>query len=144
MASGRRFTPSIVPRIDPTIALAVLRITTGLLVFPHGLRKLINGPVASIGEYIATHGLPPSFAYVITFGELAGLLMVVGLFTRFASAAVALTMASIAFGGSLSEAAMLGTGESLGFELSLMLAVSATLCVLAPATRVSLDALRGR
>jgi putative oxidoreductase len=133
-----------VPRIDPTIALAVLRIATGLLAFPHGLRKLINGPVASIGEYIAAQGLPPSFAYVITLGELAGLLMMVGLFTRFASAVVALTMASIAFGGSLSEAVMLGTGESLGFELSLMLAVSATLCVLAPATRISLDALRRR
>lgn len=129
-------------RIDPTIALAVLRITTGLLAFPHGLRKLVNGPVASIGEAIAAQGLPPAVAYAITLGELAGLLMVVGLFTRFASAAVALTMASIAFGGNLSKAAMLGTGQSLGFELSLMLAVSATLCVLAPPTRLSLDALR--
>lgn len=132
------------PRIDPTIALAVLRISAGLVAFPHGLRKLVNGPVASIGGAIAAQGLPPWFAYVITLGELAGLLMAIGLFTRFASAAVALTMVSVAFGGNLSKAAMLGTGQSLGFELSLMLAVAATLCVLAPATRISLDALRRR
>jgi putative oxidoreductase len=133
-----------VPRLDAATALVVLRITTGLLAFPHGLRKLIKGPVAAIGKFIASQGLPEAFAYLVVLGELAGLLMVVGLYTRFASAAVAVTMASIAFVGSAGEIAHLGTGDSLGFELSLMLAVSAALCALGPSTKFSLDARRRR
>lgn len=88
------------------------------------------------------HGMPELFAYVIVLGELAGLLMVVGLYTRVASLAVALTMASVALVANLSKLSDLGTGKALGFELSVMLAVAAALCALAPSTRFSLDARR--
>ncbi len=130
------------PRLDASTALAVLRITTGLLVFPHGVRKLIKGPVAAVGKQIAAHGLPEAFAYVVALGELAGILMVVGLYSRAASAVVALTMAGIALVVNSGQLAVIGTGKSLGFELTVLLAVAAALCALAPSTRFSLDARR--
>ena len=91
---------------------------------------------------MAAHGFPAWFAYVVVLGELAGLLMVVGLFSRLAAVAVALTMAGIAVVVNSGEIAAIGTGHSLGFELSLLLTVTATLCALAPSTRFSLDSLR--
>jgi len=129
-------------RLDSSTALAVLRIATGLLTFPHGLRKLLKGPVAAIGGSMAAHGFPPWFAYVVVLGELAGLLMVVGPGSRLASVVVAVTMAGIAVVVNSGEIAQLGSGDSLGFELSLLLTVAATLCALAPSTRFSLDGRR--
>jgi uncharacterized membrane protein YphA (DoxX/SURF4 family) len=70
--------------------------------------------------------------------------MVVGLYTRLASAAVAMTMAGIALVVNSGEFAVIGTGKSLGLELSLMFATAAALCALVPATRFSLDARRRR
>jgi putative oxidoreductase len=131
-----------VPRLDASTALAVLRIATGLIVFPHGVRKLIKGPVAAVGGAMREYGLPEAFAYVVVLGELAGLLMVVGLYTRLASAAVALTMAGIALVVNSEQLPKLGTGASTDFELSLLLAIAAALCALVPATRFSLDARR--
>jgi putative oxidoreductase len=131
-----------VPRLDASTALAVLRITTGLLVFPHGVRKLIKGPVAAIGKQMAAHGFPEVFAYVVALGELAGILMVVGLYGRAASAVVAMTMAGIALVVNSGQLAVIGTGKSVGFELSALLAIAAALCALAPSTRFSLDARR--
>lgn len=130
------------PRLDAATALALLRIATGFLVFPHGVRKLIKGPVASIGGQMAAHGFPEFFAYLVTAGELAGILMVVGLYTRAASAAVAVTMAGIALVVNSGQLGVIGTGKSVAFELSLLLTVAATLCALAPSNRFSLDARR--
>jgi hypothetical protein len=45
-------------RLDPSTALALLRIVTGLLAFPHGLTKVIKGPVAAIGGAMTAHGFP--------------------------------------------------------------------------------------
>jgi putative oxidoreductase len=133
-----------VPRLDASTALAVLRVATGLLVFSHGARKLIKGPVTAIGGAMREHGLPEAFAYVVVLGELAGLLMVVGLYTRLASAAVAMTMAGIALVVNSGQFSVIGTGKSLGLELSLMFATAAALCALVPATRFSIDARRRR
>jgi len=142
---ARSFHPSyhgLVLRLDPALALALLRITTGLLVFPHGVRKLLKGPVESIGRQVAAQGFPEWFAYVVTLGELAGLLLAVGLYTRFAGAAVALTMAAIAIFTQLGTVGQFGSGKSLALEFLLLLGLSAALFVFLPPTRLSLDGRR--
>jgi putative oxidoreductase len=123
-------------------ALAVLRITTGLLVFPHGIRKLIQGPVTAIGRAMTQHGFPESFAYVVTIGELTGLLLAIGLFTRYAAAIVALTMAGIAFVVQRGLIGQLGTGKGVPLEYPLLLMVAAAVFIVVPATRWSVDARR--
>jgi putative oxidoreductase len=125
-------------------ALAVLRIATGLLVFPHGVRKLLKGPVAAIGKSMVDHGFPESFAYVVTLGELAGLPLALGLYTRHSAAAVALTMAGIAVVVQRSLFWQIGTGKGVPLEYPLLLMVAAAVFVFVPAPRWSLDAKRRR
>ena len=126
------------------IALALLRVLTGLLVFTHGVRKLLQGPVDAIGKSMAEHGFPPSFAYVVTLGELSGLLLALGLFTRLAGASVAATMAGIVVVVQSGLIAKVGTGRGVPFEYPLLLAVAAALFILLPLTPFSLDARRRR
>ena len=124
--------------------LALFRVLTGALVFTHGVRKLIQGPVAAIGKAMSEHGFPPSFAYVVTLGELAGLLLAVGLFTRLAAAGVAATMAGIVVVVQSGLIGQIGTGRGVPFEYPLLLTVAAALFVILPRTPFSLDARRGR
>ena len=131
-------------RLDPALALALLRITTGALVFPHGVRKLMQGPVAAIGRQIAAQGFPEWFAYLVTVGELSGLLLAVGLYTRFAGAAVSLTMASIAVFTQLGTLRHFGSGKSVSLEFLVLLCSSAALFVFLPPTPLSLDGRRRR
>jgi uncharacterized membrane protein YphA (DoxX/SURF4 family) len=129
---------SAVQRVDPALALAILRITTGGLVFLHGARKVLKGPVTAIGKAVAAQGFPEWFAYFITLGELAGLLLAVGLYIRVAGAVVALTMGSILVFTHLDSVTQLGTGKSTSFELLVMFGLSAALCAIVVPTRWSL------
>lgn len=126
------------------IALALFRVLTGTLVFTHGVRKLIQGPVNAIGKAMTEHGFPPSFAYVVTLGELAGLLLAIGLFTRLAAAGVVATMLGIAVVVQSGLIVQIGTGRGVPFEYPLLLAVAAALFIVLPRTPFSLDARRGR
>jgi putative oxidoreductase len=126
------------------LALALFRVLIGMLAFAHGVRKLIQGPVSAIGPAMSEYGFPPSFAYVVTLGELAGLLLAIGLFTRFAAAGVAATMLGIAIVVHGSLITRIGTGHGVDFEYPLLLTVAAALFVVLPRTPFSLDARRGR
>src|SRR4051794_30390041 len=107
-----------IPAMNPGTAIAVLRIVTGLLVAPHGVRKLLAGPVKSIGGAIAARGLPlpDVLAWLVTLGELAGILLVVGVATRAAGLAIALTMAGIVIFVQSDLLGQLGTGASVPAE----------------------------
>lgn len=123
-------------------ALAVLRITTGLLAFSHGVRKLLKGPVTAIGRSMTEHGFPESFAYVVTLGELAGLLLALGVFARQAAAAVALTMAGIVLVVQRGLIEQVGTGKGVPLEYPVLLMVAAGVFIVVPATRWSVGARR--
>lgn len=130
---------SAMPKLSDSAALAVLRVATGVLVFPHGVRKLIQGPVTAIGKQMLAHGFPANFAYLVTAGELAGLFLALGLFSRLAAAAVAATMWGIVIWVQLDLFRRVGTGASVAAEYPLLLAVIATLLAALPPTRWSLD-----
>ena len=126
------------PALKESTALAVLRIATGALVFPHGLRKLVTGPVAVIGKTLAAHGFPPWFAYVVTLGELVGGLLALGLYTRLSAATVALTLWGVIAFVQLPLLREVGTGRGVPLEYPVLLALTATLFVLVPSTKWSL------
>lgn len=127
------------PKLSDSSGLALLRIATGVLVFPHGVRKLVQGPVAAVGRQMVAHGFPASFAYVVTAGELAGIFLALGLYSRIAALAVALTMWGIVIWVQLGLLTRVGTGPGVSFEYPLLLAVITTLLALLPPTRWSLD-----
>jgi putative oxidoreductase len=77
------------------IAYTAMRVIIGYILFMHGWGKLGTG-AAGIAAYMAKQGLEPGvvFAYAAIFLETVGALCVlVGLFTRFFAAALAIEMA---------------------------------------------------
>ena len=76
-------------RTAPYAAL-VLRLGLGALFLAHGLTKLLVFTPAGTAAFFGKLGLPPTLAYLVMLGELAGgLAMVPGVWTRWV--AVALT-----------------------------------------------------
>jgi len=77
------------------IVYALLRVIIGYILFMHGWAKLGAG-AGAIAAMMAKNGLEPAsgFAYVAMFLETVGAAcLIVGLFTRFFAAALAIEMA---------------------------------------------------
>ncbi|HTJ56399.1 MAG TPA: DoxX family protein [Devosiaceae bacterium] len=64
------------------VALAVLRIVTALLFLEHGTQKLFDFPPS---EHHVTGGLPPMVLFEGLIETIGGLLVLIGLFTRYAA-----------------------------------------------------------
>lgn len=129
------------------LAEPMLRITTGLLLVPHGAQKLFGWfggyGLEATGQFFATKlGLPPILALVAGLVEfVGGLMLAAGLITR--------PVAALVFG--LMAVAVvqvhLGAGffwTSGGYEYPLFWAVAALYFVLRGGGRASLDALIGK
>lgn len=70
----------------------LLRLAIGLLVLLHGIAKMKSGP-GFVMESLERAGLPEMLGYLVYIGEvMAPVLLVVGLFTRFAAGIVAVNM----------------------------------------------------
>ncbi len=77
----------------------VVRVVIGYILFMHGWGKVTGAGMAGISAYMAKQGLEPGavFAFVAMFLETVGAIcLIVGLFTRFFAAAMAVEM-GIAF-----------------------------------------------
>jgi putative oxidoreductase len=95
-------TPSVVPFIDglSSLAFPVVRVTTGLLLIPHGAQKLFGWfggfGVTATGQYFeSTLGMSPGIVFATLAGLIevfGGLALTLGLFTRPAALAVAVFM----------------------------------------------------
>ena len=77
------------------IAETFLRIVIGVMFVIHVSGKLTAGPAAVAANVMSKNGLEPAilWAYVIIFLELVGgICLIIGLFTRFFAAALAIEM----------------------------------------------------
>jgi len=77
------------------IAFTLVRIAIGYIIFMHGWVKY-KGGAAGVAAFMAKSGLEPglAFAYAAMFLETIGAIcIVIGLFTRFFAAALAIEMA---------------------------------------------------
>jgi putative oxidoreductase len=99
----RPLIPALAPlyAVAPDIAWFIIRVTAGLMLLPHGIPKIFTQGVAAFAAAgLAKRGIEPSlpFAYLIAFLEtVGGVMIALGLFTRFFAAAVAIEMAVIAY-----------------------------------------------
>ena len=120
----------------------LLRLTVALLMLPHGLAKL--GGVTKIGGMLASKGLPEALAYLVYLGEIiAPVLLIVGLFTRFAGVMVVITMCFAIF---LAHAHQLWQFTHTGghaLELQFFYFMSGVVIALIGPGALSLDAKRG-
>jgi putative oxidoreductase len=111
--------------MNPSLGLTFLRVVTGSLIASHGVRKLLLGPPQAIGNAIASRGIPmPDLvAWLVTLGELSGILLAFGIATRAAGLAITITMIAIILVMHPALFGQLGSGASVPLEYCLLLAV---------------------
>lgn len=130
------------------LGLAVLRLTTGLLIaFGHGYSKLFEGghfgPSGGFIEGVGKLGFPAptAFAWASALTEfLGGLLIAAGLLTRPAALALAINMFVAAF---LQHAKNPWYGPMPSKEMALLFLAPSILLLLTGAGRISADHLIG-
>ncbi|MBX9635242.1 MAG: DoxX family protein [Magnetospirillum sp.] len=154
MSSSRIAAPQpIIPVIRPIteslspFALPLLRITTGLLLVPHGAQKLFGWfggyGIQATGQFFATKlGLPASLALIAGLIEfVGGLALAAGLATRPVASLVAGLMLVAVFQVHLGAGFFWTSG---GFEYPLLWGVAALAFAILGGGRYSADALIGR
>ena len=86
--------------------IAVLRVMVGAVLLAHGSQKLLMYGIGGTAGAFAHMGIPaPMLSAVLSIGAefLGGLALVLGLFTRWAAAALTINMAVAVFGVSPEE-----------------------------------------
>jgi putative oxidoreductase len=120
----------------------VARVIVGVIMVAHGLQKLSGGP-ANFGERaLANLGVPlPVFmAYVVTFTELiGGILLIVGLLSRLAALALTIDLVVAFLLVKTNVGLIAPAGSGAGAELDLSLIAGFLVVLLAGPGRLSLD-----
>ena len=99
-APPRLLIPQLKPFYDlvEPLSWALIRITVGLMIIPHGWPKLMAGVGPTAANALAKRGIEPAepLAIVLIFLEtVGGLCVALGLGTRFFAAAITIEMAVI-------------------------------------------------
>jgi putative oxidoreductase len=107
-------------RLQP-LALLVMRLTLGAVMVVHGSHKVFGG-LHHHADFVASLGLPAWTAYLSSFAEfLGGLLVLLGLFTRVAALTLCIDL-SVAIAKVNFHNGLMGNG---GYEFPLALAALA-------------------
>jgi putative oxidoreductase len=104
-------------------AYTACRVVVGIIMIMHVMGKFNAGPAAVAANVMAKNGLEPSmaFAYAVIFLEsVGGACLIIGLFTRFFAAALAIEMAIALFAVHLPKGFMASAG---GYEFVLLIGV---------------------
>src|SRR5678815_1809041 len=86
-------------RVEP-LSWALIRITAGLMLIPHGWPKLMMGVGATANMALVKRGIAPAeplAVILIAIETLGGLCIALGLFTRFWAAAAVIEMCVIVY-----------------------------------------------
>jgi len=105
------------------IAFTLMRVVIGYILFMHGWGKVTGPGLTGISGYMAKTGLVPGggFAAAAIFLETVGALcLILGLFTRFFAAALAIEMALAFLAVHMAKGFAAGQG---GFEYVLLLGI---------------------
>ncbi|PMC40723.1 oxidoreductase [Bacillus sp. UMB0899] len=125
------------------VGTLILRVYLGFAFFIHGLAKF-QGGVENTAGWFDSMGIPGFAAYIVAIVELAGgLLLIVGLGTRYISGLFFIIMIVATLMVKLSSGFM-GNGQGTGFELDLAYAAMSLFFVLYPASNLSLDSKVGK
>ena len=128
----------------------ILRLTAGLVMFPHGAQKLLGwfggfGFNGTMGYFTETLHLPWLVAFLVIVGESFGsVALVLGLLTRFTAASYivimlgAITMAHLPYGFFMN---WFGKQQGEGFEFHLLVIGIAAALLVTGAGRWSADRL---
>ena len=126
---------------NASYGVTLLRVVTGVTFLAHGLQKLLMFGLDGTAGFLASVGIPAAgllAPLLIALEVVGGLALILGLFTRYAGAALALNMLVALLTVHISNGFFVDAG---GFELVLLLgAASLALALLGPGA-YALDAL---
>jgi putative oxidoreductase len=142
---------------SPALGLAVLRVTLGVIFVMHGYLALVVIGPGGVAGYTARMGYPPALGlalawYLVLAHSVGGILLILGLFTRWAAAAQLPIMASAFFLHHLRQGFFLtgivvdparGLAIAGGYEYVLLVLAATVTLVLAGGGALALDR-RGR
>jgi uncharacterized membrane protein YphA (DoxX/SURF4 family) len=115
-----------------------MRVVLGILFIAHGIDKFQTG-LGNVAGWFDSVGVPGALAYVIGPLELiGGMLLIVGLFTRYVSALFIIMLLGAILTLKLS-AGLLGSGETAGYELDVAYMLVALYLSVAKPTSLSVD-----
>ena len=126
------------------IAETFLRIVVGVMFVIHVSGKLTAGPAAVAANVMSKNGLEPAilWAYVIIFLELVGgICLIIGLFTRFFAAALAIELLIALLVVHLPRGYAAGGG---GYEYVLLIGAACFLIAIRGGGPYSVDRMVGR
>lgn len=132
------------------ISATILRITLGLVIFPHGAQKLLGwfggyGFGGTMQHFTENMGIPYLFALLAILAESFGALgLIVGLGTRIAALGVGATIGVAAFMGHIQHGFFMnwfGKQAGEGFEYHLLVVGMALALVVSGGGKWSLDRL---
>lgn len=124
-------------RLQP-LALLVLRVVLGVVMIGHGYPKIFGGLSHHV-QLVSSLGLPGWWAYLSTGAEFGGgILLIAGLFTRFAALAICLDL-GVAIWKVHWKNGLLGNG---GYQFPLALAAIAFALIFFGAGPIALDSIR--
>ncbi|WP_214628048.1 DoxX family protein [Paenibacillus agaridevorans] len=121
-----------------TVVSTIMRVVLGILFLAHGISKLNMG-LANVEAWFGSLGIPGGAAYFVTVLEIVGgIMLIVGLFTRYVSALFAIMLIGAIFAAKLS-AGLLGNNQMAGYELDLILIIVSVYFLVADRSPLSVD-----
>lgn len=126
---------------NASYGVTLLRVVTGVTFLAHGLQKLLMFGVDGTAGFLASVGIPAAglaAPLLIALEVLGGLALILGLFTRYAGAALALNMLVALLTVHIANGFFVDAG---GFELVLMLGAASLALTLFGSGAYALDSL---
>ncbi|WP_322923096.1 DoxX family protein [Paenibacillus campi] len=121
-----------------TVVSTIMRVVLGILFLAHGISKFQMG-LAGVSGWFQSVGIPGFLAYVVSPIELVGgILLIIGLFTRYVSVLLIIVLLGAIFTVKLS-AGLMGNGQMAGYELDLAFILVALYLAVSNNTGFSLD-----
>jgi putative oxidoreductase len=135
-------------KTEPNAAVAVARVTLGLVMLPHGLQKTLGlfggyGFTGTMGYFTGTLGMPWLVALLVVASESVGAIaLIVGFLSRFCAASLVIVMVGaiyMAHGANGFFMNWFGNQPGEGFEYHLLVVGLALTVVVGGAGRWSID-----
>ncbi|NOV02280.1 DoxX family protein [Paenibacillus planticolens] len=120
------------------IVSVIMRVMMGIIFIVHGITKLQMG-LSNVDAWFSSMGIPGFLAYLVFALELAGgIMLILGLFTRYVSALFVIMLIGATLTTKLS-AGLLGNDQMPGFELEIGFILISLYLAVADKSPLSID-----
>lgn len=121
-----------------SVVTVIMRVVLGIIFVFHGVDKFQTG-LGNVDAWFSSIGIPGFLAYVVAVLELVGgIMLILGLFTRYVSVLFVVMLIGAIFSAKLSGG-LLGNGQSAGYELDLGFILVSLYLAVADRSPLSID-----